>query len=512
MLAAWSLTVISFDKWNIRGLSFPQDEKRLWVTEIRKSFIHTQLSRNDTSSQMFFRSWLVGLSKQCFLYDPTLLFFPVNPSITCRMQWPIHWQTRSVWLRSRCHLLFSLEPRWRVLSCIFSWWTENCVEPQFFETLQSGSCRHNCVSLQTAPLWSHNSLSYPCWLGSSLDSWSDHTMLCADTVQFERFCAQFSARKERVQTVLSAIPRRTRTIDGNSLTLFWEFRVKNWGQSRRHHHNFPHPLLFWLHVAHHKSSTCSQRSTWNHVNLSSRSVTQQPTTCFLLRLLPITLVVRDTRVPKLSLNVRRPIGSPPPEWWTAKGLLQYRNRLSSMSHTVFNILQVLSCLKLPLSLPCLSFASLLFSLVSRTTCSLICKEMQERLLLTSDQHLIVFGLIHLPPTTYHGIGVIPLALRRGGPWSAVFFPTEEASPIHFQCSPLSLFAPMATKMSSTSPADATPPDVKMVFTCTVSSTEAVPKIWRARLSPWATCPVNHVRLQYDLIPIQVPLRLEEILQ
>ena len=41
--------------------------------------------------------------------------------------------------------------------------------------------------------------------------------------------------------------------------------------------------------------------------------------------------------------------SPPPEWWTAKGLLQYRNRLSSMIHTVFHILYVLSCLKTPLS-------------------------------------------------------------------------------------------------------------------------------------------------------------------
>ena len=64
-----------------------------------------------------------------------------------------------------------------------------------------------------------------------------------------------------------------------------------------------------------------------------------------------------------------------------------------------------------------------------------------------------------------------------------FFPTEEASPMHFQCSPLSLFAPMATKMSSTSPADATPPDAKVMFTCTVSSAVAVPKIWRASLSP-----------------------------
>ena len=71
---------------------------------------------------------------------------------------------------------------------------------------------------------------------------------------------------------------------------------------------------------------------------------------------------------------------------------------------------------------------------------------------------------------------------------------------------------MATKMSSTSPADATPPDVKVMFTCTVSSAVAVPKIWRARLSPRAKCPVKHVRLQYHLIPIQVPLRLEEILQ
>ena len=43
----------------------------------------------------------------------------------------------------------------------------------------------------------HNSLSDPCWLGWSLDSWSDHAMLCADTAEFERFCAQFSGRKGR---------------------------------------------------------------------------------------------------------------------------------------------------------------------------------------------------------------------------------------------------------------------------------------------------------------------------
>ena len=74
----------------------------------------------------------------------------------------------------------------------------------------------------------HNSLSYPCWLGSSLDSWSDHALLCADTGQFERFCAAvFRSKGEEYKPYLATILRRTRTIDGNSLTLFWEFRVKN---------------------------------------------------------------------------------------------------------------------------------------------------------------------------------------------------------------------------------------------------------------------------------------------
>ena len=36
----------------------------------------------------------------------------------------------------------------------------------------------------------------------------------------------FPLERRGVQTLLSAIPRRTRAIDGNSLTLFWEFRVK----------------------------------------------------------------------------------------------------------------------------------------------------------------------------------------------------------------------------------------------------------------------------------------------
>ena len=81
----------------------------------------------------------------------------------------------------------------------------------------------------------------------------------------------------------------------------------------------------------------------------------------MLSFTPLTNHVRCPRYsrPKLSLNLRRPIGSPPPEWWTAKGLLQYRNRLPSMIHTMFHILYVLSCFITTLSLPCLSSASLL---------------------------------------------------------------------------------------------------------------------------------------------------------
>ena len=66
MFAAWPLPVCSFDKWKIRGLPLHLEES-LWVTQSRKPFTCTQLSRTDTSSFVFFKSWLVDLSNQCSL-------------------------------------------------------------------------------------------------------------------------------------------------------------------------------------------------------------------------------------------------------------------------------------------------------------------------------------------------------------------------------------------------------------------------------------------------------------
>ena len=179
--------------------------------------------------------------------------------------------------------------------------------------------------------------------------------------------AVFRSKGEEYKPYLARSQGALRAIDGNSLTSFWEFRVKNWGQSRRHHHHFPHHLLFWPHFAHHKSSACSQRSTWNHVCLSSRSITQQTTTCFLLRLLPITFVVRDTRVPKLSLRKTWSYNPATTHWFATSRVMNCKRtssvsqpvlRLSSMIHTVFHILYVLSCLKNTLVVTLLEFSKL----------------------------------------------------------------------------------------------------------------------------------------------------------
>ena len=78
MLAAWSLTVISFDKWKMRGLPFHQEKK---VFESQRS-VSPSPTRNSVGMTLPLKcssdpDWS-AYPTSTLLYDPTLLFFPVT--------------------------------------------------------------------------------------------------------------------------------------------------------------------------------------------------------------------------------------------------------------------------------------------------------------------------------------------------------------------------------------------------------------------------------------------------